>query len=780
MSPPNPDSLVQARTYAVIALVSTGLIGLELIWTRLFSAEFFYSFAFLILSLAIMGLGLGALAHRLLPGLGRPGFRWVLLTLAALAAAAGPLLVFRLDLDMSMLFSDWGMRLRFVAAVALLASAFFLGGVVLAAFFREGHRNISRLYTADLMAAGTGVVLAILAMNGLGTPTAALFTSLPLLLAAVLANPRWLQFVPVLLMVGIVQQAPRLASLLEAEREERAPVIYKHWDAMAKLKIYDFGPYRGINIDNVANTPVIPFDGSFEEGESWDIDVGYLVNLFDECTFLSLGAGGGMDVLQALDHGAAEIHAVEVNPHINRMMLEGDPDGYLRPDSTGADTMRVVTCAEYSGHIYRDPRVRVISEDARTYVRRHRNEFDIIYSLSSNTWAALASGSFALAENYLFTVEAFRDYWNALTEDGFLSMEHQVYMPRLVGEVQQALEELGVENPEEHFAVYDLPRLRRNLLLVSRRPLDDELRHRAYGPLSPERADHIRLLYPAPDSLAGNLIDGIVREGWEAMTDSARIDLSPATDDRPFVAQMGLWRNLDRDHMGRISPFAEFFTGFPLSKLIVVSILAVVVVLLVPLNLLPYLGKGPKLGAGDWLYFFLIGMAFLAVEVLLIQRYTLLIGASAFSIATVLFVLLVASGVGSLLSERVPSRVAFAGILLWLVLEVAALGRVESALAVLPLAGRIAAAVILIAPLGFFMGMPFPKGVLRVGELADWGFAVNGAASVLGATGILLVAFRWGIRTGLLAGAGLYLLAGLLLLRSGRGSSGRQAAPDTP
>ena len=185
---------------------------------------------------------------------------------------------------------------------------------------------------------------------------------------------------------------PRAASLLEAPREERAPVIYKHWDAMAKVKVFDFGgAYRGINIDNVANSPLIPFDGNFEDPEleeaEWGIDVSYLIGLFDHCTFLSLGAGGGGDVLQALVEGAAEVHAVEVNPHINRMLLDGDPGGYLEPPIMNVrvpegrepppvpvlrdEEGELITSDRYSGHIYRDPRVRVVSEDARTYVRRH-------------------------------------------------------------------------------------------------------------------------------------------------------------------------------------------------------------------------------------------------------------------------------------------------------------------------------------------------------------------------------------------------------------------------
>jgi hypothetical protein len=185
-----------------------------------------------------------------------------------------------------------------------------------------------------------------------------------------------------------------------------------------------------------------------------------------------------MDVMLALDQGATEVHAAEVIGHINKMMIEGDPSGYVSGDSTVLDsTGRLVTLPEYSGHVYHDPRVTVVTEDARTYVKRHKNKFDVIYSLSSNTWAALGSGAFALTENYLFTTEAFKDYWNALTDGGFLSMEHQVYMPRLVSEVIDALKDLGVENPSDHFAVYNLPRLRRNVLLLSKRPLTDELRY---------------------------------------------------------------------------------------------------------------------------------------------------------------------------------------------------------------------------------------------------------------------------------------------------------------
>ncbi|MDH3197518.1 MAG: hypothetical protein OEO21_04685 [Candidatus Krumholzibacteria bacterium] len=759
----------------VIALASATLLALELAWTRIFSAEFFYTFAFLTLSLAVMGLGLGALALRLCPVLGRESALGVSLSLAGLAALAGPALVFRLGLDFQVLFASWAMAGRFLATILLLGAAFFFVGVALAWIFRRHSAEMPRLYAADLLGAGAGVLLSVWAMNAIGTQVVVFLSALPVLVAALLVSRRWWKTLPFALVVALAVLIPRADALLEAPREERAPVIYKHWDAMAKVKVYDFGGnYRGINVDNVANTPVVPFDGDWDqwyadpENSRWDIDAGYLVAQFDSCVFLSLGSGGGMDVLQALDKGATEIHAVEVNGHINRMMTEGDPSGYVTRDSAVVDsTGRVITMAEYSGHIYRDPRVRVVTEDARTYVRRHRNTFDVIYSLSSNTWAALGSGAFALTENYLFTREAFADYWNALSDGGFLSMEHQVYMPRLVSALVDALADVGVERPGEHFAVYNLPRLRRNLLLVSKRPLTEDFRYRAYGELTPEYQQHIHPLYPAPDSLRDNLVARIVGEGWRAMADSAGVNISPCTDDRPFIAQMGLWRNLDRDKLERVGTYAEF-SGFPLSKLTILVILAAVLVLVVPLNLLPYLQRGEKLRPVPWLYFFAIGVAFMAVEVVLIQKYTLFIGASVYSIATVLLVLLVASGVGSRVSERVSTRAAFLGIVLWLVLDVFVLPRLTTALVFLPLPMRAVVTALFVAPLGFFMGMPFPKGALRVGERVDWAFAVNGAASVLGATAVLLVAITYGFSAALLIAAGVYLAAFALVSLRGR------------
>ena len=348
-------------------------------------------------------------------------------------------------------------------------------------------------------------------------------------------------------------------SLIESGRKERAPVIYKHWDAMSKLKLYDYGDtYRGLNIDNIANSGVVAFDGNFENPElqNWDIDVKNLINRFDRCTFLSLGAGGGMDVLQALTYGAAEVHAVEVNPHINKMLTKGDVSGYIIPDSIdNKEEFNIITCNDFTGNLYNDRRVKVISEDGRTYIRKFNNKFDVIYSVSSNTWAALGSGSFAFAENYLFTKEAFIDYWNALSEKGFLSMEHQMYMPRLVSTLIEALKEVHVDNPEQYFVVYNIPGLRRNLLLLSKQPVTQELIDSAYGLLANGQRNAKELLYPKVDTAKNNLIHKIVVNGWKTELDSAQINISPTTDNKPFVAQLGRMKNFRFERLKQISVF---------------------------------------------------------------------------------------------------------------------------------------------------------------------------------------------------------------------------------
>ena len=733
--------------FTIVGILSLSLISLELVWTRIFSAEFFYTFAFLILSLAIAGLGLGALSVRLFKLLNHLENLGTILLLTGLSAIVGPPLVFQLGLDFSVIFTDIFMVGKLVLTLVILSSAFFFGGTALALIFKNNHEEIPRLYMADLIGAGAGVFIVVILMNSIGTPMTVFLSALPVLILAFFLNTKWMKLIVVVSVIALSFLGYFSEDLLEVEREEKMPIIYKHWDAMSKIKIYDYGKdYRRINIDNAANMGVNRFDGNWDYPDSMKFGfhiVEYLIQKSDSSTFLSLGAGGGQDVYQALQAGAQEIHAVEVISHLNELMQNGE-------------------LAEFSGYLYKDPRVIVISEDARAYVRRFTDKFDLIYSFSSNSFAALASGAFALAENYLYTTEAFIDYWNALSENGYMLMEHQAFMPRLVNEVIDAMNQLGVNDVNSHFAVYNLKNMRRKMLLISRQPLTDKFIEEAWGNYPRQDFRYAHLLYPAPDSLTNNLYNQMVIKGWQQMTDSALVDISPTNDNRPFIAQMGLWKNLDIHKMEKIAGYSDWL-GFPLSQLIVTIILGVVIVLFIPLNLIPYLRKGEKLKIIPWLYFFVIGFAFMSIEIILIQKYTLFIGPSVYSIITILLTLLVCSGIGSRFTSKIDEKIVFPAIILWILMDIFIFKHLIYTFGDLPEFARICITAVLIAPLGFFMGLPFPKAALRVGSLVDWGFAVNGTASVLGSTLIVLIAFSLGINFGLMVGLLLYLTAFLLI-----------------
>lgn len=738
-------------SYLTVALLSLSLIATELSWTRIFSAEFFYTFAFLILSLAILGLGLGGLILRLFPKLNEKDNLGNLLSLTALMALVGPPLVFLLKLDFAQLFTSWLMIGKFLLTVILLSSSFFVGGIALTKIFRNNYEDMPTLYMSDLTGAALGVLLSIVFMNWYGTPVTTFLIPLPVLICAFLLSRKWMKIVPVALAALMIVLVTKSDKLLENPGSDRwkVPVIYQHWDAMSKIKAFKYKGDDGIamNIDNAAHTYTSPFDGNWNRPDSmkfqFSLDLSYLINRFENCSFLAMGAGGGQDVLQALQEGAQEIHAVEVNPQINYLMKDGG-------------------LAKFSGYIYRDPRVKVVTEDARTYVRRFDNKFDIIYSFSSNTFAALASGAFALAENYLFTTDAFKDYWKAMSDNGFMMMDHQFYIPRITGEILDALQELNVKNPEKHFAVYDVPKMKRMMVLISKQPLNDEIIRKAFGETTPKMPNHRVAVYPpAADSLKGNLIDLIVSHGWKAASAKAPIDISPCTDSRPFTGQLGLWKNFSFSKLDKLTPYD--FKGFPLSKMIIVIIIGVVLFLIIPMNLLPYFSNGPKLKLYPWLYFFSIGMAFMIVEVILIQQYTMFIGPSSYSVVTILLTMLLMSGIGSRYSDRIPAKIAFLAIVAWIILDLLVFSRLFYVLGDFSMFLRILVSALFIAPVGFFMGMPFPKGSMIVKELVDWGFAVNGAASVLGSTLIILVAISFGFGVALSIAALLYLFAFFLI-----------------
>lgn len=728
------------RDQVAIGLVAAMLVALEIVWTRIFSAEFFYSFAFLVVSLAVFGLGLGALSLRFWPA-------WITspqiaALLASGTAAIGPAAVTRLPIEFVALGRSGGDLALLGAGVGLLLLPYLAGGACCAALLRRHRANAAQLYAADLVGAAGGGATAIAAMNVFGVPTAAVLCCIPGALAG--WGPGRYQRTGVLALLAALGGAALVADAALVPKEPtKAPVIAERWDALGRIRVFAHSAaVRGIDIDGAANMLLHRVRGDWREGlpataPEFALDLRPLIRALAPERVLVVGAGGGSEVMQAIAGGAQRVDAVEVNAGLNKMLTHGAQ-------------------AAFFGHLYESAGVEVHSADARVYARQHPAAFDLIISRSSNTFAALSSGAFALAENYLFTVEAFADFYRALTADGVLLIEHQVYVPRLTSAALAALRVLGLA-AESHLAVYDLPTQRRQVLVLGRQPLASSLVHATLPALFAAADPASRILHPT--LATDHLISRIVADGWEAHWATAPIDISPTTDDRPFVAQMGRWDRWDAGSR------AFEFAGFPLARLLVATVLIVVVAVGVPLLLLPRWRGQTGLAGAAWLYFAAIGMGYMLIEVVWIQQYSLLLGHSAYTFPIVLLALLLSSGAGSFCSQRGEPWWPFVFVAAWTAAHLVLFPHVVSLCGRLDWGVRVAISCALIAPLGFFMGMPFPRAARTVGECIDWGFAVNGVASVFGAALAVFIALHWGFAAALGAAICCYLGALLLLRR---------------
>jgi len=726
------------RDQVAIGLVAAMLVALEIVWTRIFSAEFFYSFAFLVVSLAVFGLGLGALSLRFWPA-------WttspqIAALLASGTAAIGPAAVTRLPIEFVALGRSGGDLALLAAGVGLLLLPYLAGGACCAALLRRHRANAAQLYAADLVGAAGGGAAAIAAMNVFGVPTAAVLCCIPGVLAG--WGPGRYQRAGVLaVLAALVGAALAADAALVPKAPTKAPVIAERWDALGRIRVFAHSAaVRGIDIDGAANMLLHRVRGDWREGPpatapEFALDLRPLVRALAPERVLVVGAGGGSEVMQAKWGGAQRVDAVEVNAGLNKMLTHGAQ-------------------AAFFGHLYESAGVEVHSADARVYARQHPAAFDLIISRSSNTFAALSSGAFALAENYLFTVEAFADFYRALTADGVLLIEHQVYVPRLTSAALAALRALGLA-AESHLAVYDLPTQRRQVLVLGRQPLASTLVHATLPALFAAADSASRILHPT--LATDHLISRIVADGWEAHWATAPIDISPTTDDRPFVAQMGRWDRWDAGSR------AFEFAGFPLARLLVAAVLTVVVAVGVPLLLLPRWRGQTGLAGAAWLYFAAIGMGYMLIEVVWIQQYSLLLGHSAYTFPIVLLALLLSSGAGSFYSQRGEPWWPFVFVAAWTAAHLVLFPHMVALCGRLDWGVRVAISCALIAPPGFFMGMPFPRAARAVGECIDWGFAVNGVASVFGAALAVFIALHWGFAAAL--GAAICCYLGALLLR---------------
>jgi hypothetical protein len=742
------------RTRLSVFLITLSGLVLEVALTRIYSASIWYHFAFVAISVSLLGWGLGGFTVQLLRQR-KPLSVNTAALVTALYAVTIPLCVWLL-----VLFPIEMNRLALYFLAPLVP--FFLAGMALSIIF-DLHRAVaSSLYFADLAGAAIGAVLVTLLLHWIGGEAALLTGAVAAAVAAVLLSTgtqpgeehavswpiRIAAIAAVLITGGSVFAAINLGSLrvvpstAKAMRRQmdsapQAHIAQTGWNAYSRIDAVEGVEPKilaRLYIDSDAWTDIREWDGRLESAT--DLRDSYRAlpfRLVPNARTLIIGPGGGPDVVSALASGSRHVTAVEMNPLMLKFVRHYGPR---------------------AANLYDRPDVETIQSEGRNFISRTDQKFDIILLGFVDSWASVASGGLSLSENYLYTVEAFRAYYDHLTDNGMLViLRWDSDVPRLVSNTvanlgPAAASERIVTLIEKHSSPDQPPQM---LFMLRRRPFTA-----AETTEIKEKWSQAEPLImpggPAPTLIADVLGGRSTLAQYEGQ--SPRL-VGPVWDDSPFYFA------IERPFGMPSSIAGSLFKWLFLPSL---GILAAFAIFGRP--------KGSAMGpyAGSLVYFAALGFGFIALELALLQNLTLLVGHPIFTLSVLLFTLLGMGGIGSALSRRVPIWRACVAVAAIGAVEALALPRLVPTLLWLPLWGRIAVALLVIAPLGLVMGMPFPSGLRQTGTGSlpappfYWG--LNGVMSVIGSITTVFVALMAGFQAAMLMGCACYVLAALMSRRT--------------
>lgn len=775
------------RTFLGIFLLSLSLLLFELTLIRVYSATLFYHFAFMAISVAMLGLSAAGLTVHLFPQ------RFMLTDLSnwsnswsiayGISIYIAFLLVFRIPVNAYLPPDQIAGKLTLI--YILSAVPFYFAGLVISGLFSALPDKAGSLYAWDLIGAGLGALLIIPLMNLAGGESAVLFISMIGFGAAVLfSGKKW--YVAVILLVvalalGLTNPFAGWLKIKYSKGQsiENLDARYNRWNSFSRIMAIPFKigtdaapqtwapspryrqaiPNKGhmsIMIDDGAATPVVPFNGTDLKPVSYlKYDLTSLAHrLNGDGNTLIIGSGGGRDVLTGLLYDARRIDAVDLNPLIFDAM-----NGPL---------------ADFAGDLYHHPKVRGITAEGRAYARRHPGEYDLIQVAMIDTWAATTAGAYSLSENSLYTVEAFQDYIHALRPGGMISFTRFFFSPprqalRLVSIFLEAAEREGVEHPEKCILVGMYESLA--TLVFKAEPFTREEIQQFKADLTDLG---FKLVY-SPDSQPDHWFRSLVNT-----TDRSRFFedypylVSPPVDDKPFFFNMLKMRDFLSVFEEQEGQRFNYYATYTLIMLLIISIIATFVVLILP-TAFRSAGRDRFKGRVSLLLYFVgIGLAYIMIEVSLLGRMTLLLEHPAYAASAVVACMLLSSGFGSMIWGRTPSHnrnklftiaagLIGAGLLFHIFLG----DIVIHSLIHLPLVLKAFLAIILIAPLGMAMGIPLPAGITVAGvksaSTVAWCWAVNGAASVVASALAVVLAMSKGYSSVLTVSMVCYLGAFLLL-----------------
>src|SRR2546425_10123295 len=779
---------------AGIGLSSFAALLLELALTRLFSVVLFYHFAFLAISIALLGLGAGGVfAYLKKTWLTRFETR----NLAAWLSVANALLIpFVLDVllrpPVSLELSQSNF-LRLTVIYIASAIPFFLTGLQFSIIFARESGHIPRLYGADLCGGALACLGIVPLLNFLGGPNTILFAAL----IAAVAGSVWattagvrrvtLTLASVLLALIAANHSGKVFDVVYAKGEFRDPakVEFARWNAISRVEVDREDNAKVIVIDADANTFIMNSDPRQWQGAAWQKNLmsapPAMVNVLrPHGDYAIIGPGGGVDVLRAVANGSRSVTGIEINPIIANTIMRG-------------------RYADYAQHLYERPDVYIHVTDGRSFIRNSKQLFDVVQMTLVDTWASTAAGAFALSENNLYTVEAFREYFEHLKPDGLIAITRWEFAQphealRVVSVAMQALHEMGVADTKDNFIVVSEGDLDEDgipvLVLAKRTPFTISEQGKVKKHLQAYPA--LDLLYSAVDRdlilgppglpeyhpSSDSFADLIQLNNPRTFAEQYPYEVSPVTDNAPFLFfTLKMRQLLHADTLEQGIDWKVNLGVAVLGTVLIISLLAVLAFLVIPLAVRARSKPQQPL---QLFYFIAVGLGYILVEIAFIQRFALFLGHPTYALTVVVFLLLLSSGAGSLISRTwlVETRRVWLPIVLIvsaLLLYVFILPALLNALLGLPFAAKVIVSGVLLVPLGFAMGMPFPTGLRAFccnpsvpGQTADenaveWAWAMNAASSVLGSGLAMVIAIQFGLNATLACGAAAYLTACFLI-----------------
>jgi spermidine synthase len=769
-----------------LGLTSFAALLLELALTRLFSVVLFYHFAFLAISIALLGLGAGGVfAYLAKAKLAGRATRKLASRLCALNAV---LILLMLEIVLHVpvaLTVTWKNSLHLSVLYVVAAVPFFLTGLVFSVVFSRETWRVSRLYGADLTGGALACLAVVPLLNWIGGPNTVLFAAFAMAAAGIvwseMAGDRRIALglaISVVLLIA-ANHSNRLIDVVYAKGMFRDPawVEFSRWNALSRVEVDRQGQAKAIVIDADASTYIMNCDLAHWHDTEWERDLmsapPALANaLRPRGEFAIIGPGGGVDVLRAVANGSPSVTGIEINPII-------------------ADTIMRGRYADYAQHLYERPEVHIHVTDGRSYLRSTVQRFDVVQMTLVDTWASTAAGAFALSENNLYTVEAFREYFEHLKPDGMIAITRWEFRQprealRVVAVAMQALHDLGVSDPAGNFIVASQGPLNEDgipvVVLAKKRSFTSneisavQAHLRRYGQLSP-------IYLPSQQTAekwGENPFAGLIASNDPyRFAQTYEYDVAPVSDDAPFF----FFTLKPSQIMGHESLRRGIDWKVNLGVLILLVVLAISVAAVGAFLILPLALGSSRQSPLPLLYFVAIGVGYILVEIAFIQRFVLFLGHPTYALTVVIFLMMLSSGAGSFASRKWLARPGLAGLPIALAIAglcvyVLVLPKFLAASVGLIFEYRLAISALLLAPLGFVMGMPFPAGLRALAILprrgplhridqpnnaVEWAWAMNAAASVLGSVLAMVIAIELGLTVTLACGAAAYLLALLFL-----------------